>query len=142
MNRRGLLDVALALTLLLASVIFTDAAAAASVRSPAQTSQAQAIVNAAASQAGLTYCWDGGTSTRPSHGDGDYDGEAPDCINPDTIGFDCSGLALYAVYQATRITLPHSAAEQGADYAEYGGTLISSQSSPSLVTWCTSAAGP
>ena len=99
-----------------------------SALSPNTTNQAQAIVDAAASQEGLTYCWDGGTTSGPSHGDGDYDGEAPDCVNPDTVGFDCSGLALYAVFQATGIVLPHNAAEQGADYASYGGTLISSQS--------------
>jgi cell wall-associated NlpC family hydrolase len=99
-----------------------------STLSPNTTNQAQAIVDAAASQEGLTYCWDGGTTSGPSHGGGDYDGEAPDCVNPDTVGFDCSGLALYAVFQATGIVLPHNAAEQGADYASYGGTLISSQS--------------
>src|ERR1035438_10704347 len=99
-----------------------------STLSPTTTTQAQAIVKAAASQAGLRYCWDGGTTSGPSHGDGDYDGEAPDCINVSTIGFDCSGLALYAIYQGTGIELPHNAAEQGANYASYGGTLISSQS--------------
>jgi cell wall-associated NlpC family hydrolase len=99
-----------------------------STLSPITTTRSQAIVNAAASQAGLPYCWDGGTTSGPSHGHGDYDGEAPDCIKVDTIGFDCSGLALYTIYQATGIVLPHNAAEQGADYANYGGTLISSES--------------
>jgi cell wall-associated NlpC family hydrolase len=89
----------------------------------------QAIVNAAASQTGVTYCWDGGNQSGPTHGDGDLDGEAPDCGGSTTVGFDCSGLVLYAVYQATGVALPHNAAAQGANYAEYGGTIVSSQSS-------------
>jgi cell wall-associated NlpC family hydrolase/drug/metabolite transporter superfamily protein YnfA len=143
MSRRRLQGLFLASTLVLAVLIPAVATTASaprevartsvmsqvrSVLSSAATSQAQSIVNAAASQVGVTYCWDGGTTAGPSHGEGDYHGEARDCVNPDTIGFDCSGLALYAVFQATGIVLPHNAADQGADYAKYGGTLITGQS--------------
>lgn len=49
------------------------------------------------------YCWDGGTVNGPSHGTGDYSGqvqEATDCGNLSVKGFDCTGLALYAIHQA------------------------------------------
>jgi cell wall-associated NlpC family hydrolase len=86
----------------------------------AATTQAQAIVNAAASMRGKPYCFDGGNFTGPTHGDG-----GSGC-GGDTRGFDCSGLALYAVYQGTggAIRLPHKASEE----ALAGGQVISSQS--------------
>jgi cell wall-associated NlpC family hydrolase len=65
----------------------------------------------AKTQRGVPYSWGGGTTTGKSRGiccsPGGHDGR-------DTVGFDCSGLTLYAVYQATggRITLPRTAAEQ------------------------------
>jgi cell wall-associated NlpC family hydrolase len=60
----------------------------------------QAILNAAEQWIGKTsYCWDAGNENGPTHGKGD-DGEAPDCTNPATTGFDCSGLAIYAIYAA------------------------------------------
>jgi hypothetical protein len=67
----------------------------------ATPSSGQAIVNAAASQAGHTYCWDGGSTGGPTHGDGNYRGEAPDCGSPSTVGFDCTGLVIFSVYQGT-----------------------------------------
>src|SRR5580698_3209283 len=82
-------------------------------------SQGQAIVNAAAAEAGTPYCYGGGSTAGPTHGSGGSGCPAG------TAGFDCSGLALYAVHLATGITLPHNAGEQ----ATYGGTVISSQSS-------------
>jgi hypothetical protein len=80
----------------------------------------QAIVNAAAAMHGKSYCYDGGTFTGPSHGSG-----GPGCAGA-TKGFDCSGLALYAVFQGTdgAIRLPHKANEQ----AVAAGRVISSQS--------------
>jgi len=61
----------------------------------------QAILNAASQWIGKTsYCWDGGSTGGPTHGLGDYDSNAPDCTSATTTGFDCSGLALYAIYQA------------------------------------------
>jgi cell wall-associated NlpC family hydrolase len=59
------------------------------------------------------YCWDGGSTAGPTHGKGNYRGEAPDCSSSSTTGFDCSGLALYAIYKATGKNLfpvAHSAA--------------------------------
>jgi hypothetical protein len=78
------------------------------------TSTGQKIVNAAASQAGLPYCFDGGNQFGPT---------STGCSSGQ-VGFDCTGLTMYAVYQATGIVLPHSSA-QGADG---GGTEITSES--------------
>jgi cell wall-associated NlpC family hydrolase len=84
----------------------------------AQVSQGQAIVNAAASQRGVHYCFDGGNKLGPTHGDGDFgEGGCPGS----TKGFDCSGLALFAVYQGTGILLPHKASSE----AKAGGTPVS-----------------
>jgi hypothetical protein len=60
-----------------------------------------AIVNAAASQAGVPYCDDGGGIHGPSNG-----GIAEAGCEGSTKGFDCMSLAQYAVYQATGIILP------------------------------------
>ncbi len=57
----------------------------------------QAIVNAAASQAGVPYCEGGGGDHGPSSGTG---------CTPPTVGYDCMSLAQYAVYQVTGITVP------------------------------------
>jgi NlpC/P60 family len=64
-----------------------------------------AIVNAAASMNGKPYCWDGGTTAGPTHGDGNGGNEATDCGAQNIKGFDCGGLAIYAVYQATHIVI-------------------------------------
>lgn len=97
----------------------------------AATPTGQAIVNAAASQSNVHYyCWAGGGSSGPSHGQGNGDGEADDCASQATVGYDCAGLVTYAVYVASggSITLPRPSETQGADYPQYGGTLISNQS--------------
>ena len=65
-----------------------------------------AILAAAEAQASLPYCFDGGDVSGPTHGDGNTHG-ATHCGNTNIVGFDCTGLTLYAVYQATGITLPH-----------------------------------
>ena len=83
----------------------------------AGTDQGQAIVAAAAAQQGTPYCLDGGNKAGPTHGSG-----GSGC-GGSTAGFDCSGLALYAVYQATGVVLPHNAAAQTAA----GGQVISSE---------------
>lgn len=69
------------------------------------------IVAAAEAERGTPYSWGGGTAAGKSRGvccsPGGYDGR-------ETVGFDCSGLVLRAVYRASggRITLPRTAAEQ------------------------------
>jgi cell wall-associated NlpC family hydrolase len=84
------------------------------VPSGAGASQGQAIVNAAASQSGVPYCFDGGSPSGPTHGSG-----GSGC-GGGTVGFDCSGLALYAVYQATGIVLPHGHGMESG----HGGTPV------------------
>lgn len=81
------------------------------------------IVAAAASMQGEHYCYDGGSSSGPTHGKGNADG-ATDCGPSSVKGFDCTGLALYAVYQATHIVLPHG---QGIENVK-GGTRITRES--------------
>ncbi|WP_310964118.1 C40 family peptidase [Nocardioides terrisoli] len=58
---------------------------------------AGALIRTAASQLGTPYVWGGGSFTGPTGG-----------------GFDCSGLVLYAAYQASagRIRLPHYTGDQ------------------------------
>jgi hypothetical protein len=77
------------------------------------SSVGQKIVNAAASQAGIQYCYGGGNQFGPT---------STGCSSG--VGYDCTGLTMYAVYQATGMVLPHSSA-QGADG---GGTEITSES--------------
>lgn len=76
---------------------------------PAQAAtQGEAIVAAAAAMHGKPYCSDGGDYAGPTHGGG-----GSGC-GGSTKGFDCSGLALFAVYQGTagRVALPHKASEE------------------------------
>lgn len=54
---------------------------------------------------GLPYCFDGGDSTGPTHGVG-----GPGC-DGQTVGFDCSGLTLFA-WAGAGVRLDHSAAAQ------------------------------
>jgi cell wall-associated NlpC family hydrolase len=85
----------------------------------------QQIVSNARKWLGTPYCWDGGEPTvGPTHGKGDWEGEAPDCTNPATKGFDCGGLVQYAVYQATggAILMPH---EQNGAYQRFASGSVS-----------------
>lgn len=63
------------------------------------------FIAAASSQARVPYAWGGGNFTGPTEGFAQGKG---------TVGFDCSGLVLYAAYQASggTIRLPHSAEQQ------------------------------
>lgn len=65
----------------------------------------EAIVEAAQAYAGTDYSWGGGDINGPTLGT--YRGPGWDGRN--IVGFDCSGLVLFAVYQATGVELPHSA---------------------------------
>ena len=69
------------------------------------------MARSAVGLANATYVWGGGNKNGPSTGI-DYKG----CSFSTMVGFDCSGLALYAVYQGTGKQLYHSAKTQ------YGST--------------------
>ncbi|MGW4551729.1 bifunctional lytic transglycosylase/C40 family peptidase [Streptomyces violaceorubidus] len=74
----------------------------------ATTDQAAIAINAAEQMIGTPYSWGGGNASGPSTGI---------CCSPSgrsgksTLGFDCSGLTLYA-YAKAGITLPRTAAAQ------------------------------
>lgn len=103
---------------------------------PGQAPNAKAgqVLARARAELGLPYCFDGGTSSGPSHGDG-----GSRC-GGQTVGFDCSGLALYA-YAGLGVPLPHSAA---ADYlSAYGQLVPISQDQPGdLVFWSSNGTQP
>lgn len=69
---------------------------------PSSGGRGQTVANAAISQLGVRYSWGGGTASGPSMGFGPGAG---------VIGFDCSGLALYA-WARVGVYLPHSAQMQ------------------------------
>lgn len=71
----------------------------------------EAIVQAAAKWAGTQYCFGGGDRNGPTHSGACASG---------TVGFDCTGLTLYAVYQATGILLPHSTGQDSG----HGGMAV------------------
>jgi cell wall-associated NlpC family hydrolase len=103
---------------------------------PGQAPNAKAgqVLARARAELGLPYCFDGGTSTGPSHGDGG------DGCGGQTVGFDCSGLALYA-YAGVGVSLEHSAADQ---YDDPAGHLVPiSQDEPGdLVFWSSNGSQP
>jgi len=68
---------------------------------PGSPSFAQAVVAAATGEIGIPYSWGGGSVTGPSFGI---------ATGATTMGFDCSGLVLFAIAQASggQVVLPHS----------------------------------
>jgi len=78
---------------------------------PAGDGSGQAIVAAAKHHLGTPYSWGGGTIDGPSLGI--YSSASLDGTR--TVGFDCSGLVLFAVYNSTGVRLDHSAETQGHD---------------------------
>jgi cell wall-associated NlpC family hydrolase len=74
------------------------------------TGRAKLVIDAARSQLGVTYAWSGGTATGPSRGTRDG-GVADQHGDYTKIGFDCSGLTLFAYAQAG-ISLPHQSEAQ------------------------------
>ena len=69
------------------------------------------IVEAAEAMVGkYPYSWGGGDNNGPTKGI--KMAVSPYCDDSNVVGFDCSGLTKYAVYQATRISLEHNANPQ------------------------------
>lgn len=69
------------------------------------------ILAAAMAYKGTPYSWGGGDTTGPTTGT--YTSASLDGTR--TVGFDCSGLVIFAVHNSTGIKLPHSAELQGTD---------------------------
>ena len=95
----------------------------------ADTSQGQAIVNAAQQMenAGYPYCFDGGNINGPTVGINDpgSDSTYSNCSQIGKVGFDCTGLTLYSVYQGTgNASLSHD----GHQATSGGGQVIANQS--------------
>jgi cell wall-associated NlpC family hydrolase len=91
--------------------------------------QAQVIVKAA--EKWLTtpvtpYCWGGGGNAGPTHGDGEVAGVytgpkgKSGCYAKTVLGFDCSGLVKYAIYQGLGISLYHLAQDQSEGITDTG----------------------
>ena len=90
-----------------------DFADEAQPRSAARASDvARRVVAAALSQVGVPYSWGGGNANGPTTGTcAGYHGSIRPCPATRTVGFDCSGLTLFA-YAQVGITLDHYAAFQ------------------------------
>jgi cell wall-associated NlpC family hydrolase len=93
------------------------------------SSQGSAIVAAAEAMQsqGYPYCFDGGNTQGPTVGisDPESDGSYSNCASIGRVGFDCTGLTLYAVYQGTgNAGLSHD----GYQAHSGGGQVIGSQS--------------
>ncbi|WLF51510.1 peptidoglycan DD-metalloendopeptidase family protein [Rhodococcus opacus] len=69
----------------------------------------QKVIESASRWLGTEYAWGGGDVNGPTRGISDGGGAADAHGDTNKIGFDCSGLTLYAVYQASggAISLPH-----------------------------------
>src|SRR5882757_7084225 len=94
--------------LLMAFAVLTAAGAGKAASAHAET-QGERIVAIAASQAGKPYCWAGGNQNGPTQGTAEP-GTGYAC-GAGVVGFDCTGLTIYAVFQATGILLPHNGAQ-------------------------------
>lgn len=68
--------------------------------------KAAIIVKAALEQVGVDYAWGGGNAAGPTRGTSDNGGAADAHKDYNKIGFDCSGLALFA-YAKIGVAVPH-----------------------------------
>lgn len=82
-----------------------EASATSGVANSSRNQQIEAVINRAMSQLGTPYAWGGGTATGPSQGIRDG-GVADSYGDYNKVGFDCSGLVLYA-FAGVGIALPH-----------------------------------
>lgn len=73
------------------------------------------VIAAASRWIGTTYAWGGGDQNGPTKGISDGGGAGDANGDPNKVGFDCSGLTLYAVFQASggQILLPHFTGSHG-----------------------------
>ncbi|HSZ30061.1 MAG TPA: C40 family peptidase [Pseudonocardiaceae bacterium] len=68
--------------------------------------RAEVVVNAALSQVEVPYAWGGGDAHGPTRGISDGGGAADRAGDRNKVGFDCSGLALFA-YAQVGVAVPH-----------------------------------
>ena len=86
---------------------FVGVALVVDVHPAAAATQGSQIVSEAASQAGLPYCYGGGSIHGPSGPTQPTEGCAPG-----QVGYDCMSLAQFAVYQVTGIVIPNDKGAQ------------------------------
>jgi hypothetical protein len=137
---RAALSLVLSVVVMAAIALVSVPASRGSVAVPeaatATASQSNAIVAAAQGQLGLPYCFAGGDINGPTIG-------RDTACTGNMVGFDCSGLALYAVYQATGILLPHYSITQYTNASAYGGVRVTrAQLLPGDLVFFTGAGGP
>lgn len=89
---------------------------------PTPSGSGAKIVSAARKMVGkYPYSWAGGNNNGATYGI--VQDISPYCDDSDVIGFDCSGLAKYAVYQGTGVSLYHQSQVQY-DTAKNNGQLV------------------
>jgi cell wall-associated NlpC family hydrolase len=99
---------------------------------PPSSGGARTVINRAMSQLGVPYAWGGGNAHGPTRGI--RDGGVADAFGDyNKIGFDCSGLMIYA-FAGVGIQLPHYSGYQ----AEAGRQVPLSQKRPGdMLFWAT-----
>ncbi|TDV42642.1 NlpC/P60 family protein [Actinophytocola oryzae] len=99
---------------------------------PPSSGGAQAVIDRAMSQLGVPYAWGGGNASGPTRGI--HDGGVADAHGDyDKVGFDCSGLMIYA-FAAVGKRLPHYSGYQ----ATAGRRVPLSQKAPGdMLFWAT-----